>query len=210
MQRVRVKFSKSGPMRFTSNLDLARAWERLLRRANLPVAYSKGYNPRPRLQLAAALPLGFTSECEIIDIRMETQLPLEELLGRLRTSAPPGIAVHTAKNVELKEKSLQVQLESTEYRAKFKPPDDITERVEILLATESLPREWRGKAYDLRPLVILLWFDGDARTLHMQLKATPGNTGRPDEVLMALGLDPLAAHIHRTRLIFKAPVSDLD
>jgi len=66
--RIRVKFAKTEPMRFTSHLDLYRAWERLLRRADVPLVFSQGYNPRPRIQLAAPLPLGITSNCEIIDI----------------------------------------------------------------------------------------------------------------------------------------------
>ena len=59
--RIRVTFAKTEPMRFTSHLDLFRAWERTFRRAGLPILFSQGYNPRPRMQLAAALPLGFTS-----------------------------------------------------------------------------------------------------------------------------------------------------
>ncbi|MFN2265763.1 MAG: TIGR03936 family radical SAM-associated protein, partial [Anaerolineales bacterium] len=64
--RIRVKFAKTEPMRFTSHLDLYRAWERLLRRADLSLVFSQGYNPRPKLQLAAPLALGITSQAEII------------------------------------------------------------------------------------------------------------------------------------------------
>jgi uncharacterized protein (DUF2344 family) len=65
--RIRAEFAKTEAMRFTSHLDLYRAWERLLRRAGLPLQFSQGYNPRPKLQLAAPLPLGMTSQVEIID-----------------------------------------------------------------------------------------------------------------------------------------------
>ena len=65
--RLRVTFAKTEPMRFTSHLDLYRAWERMLRRAGFPLVFSQGYNPRPRLQLATPLPLGITSRFEIID-----------------------------------------------------------------------------------------------------------------------------------------------
>jgi radical SAM-linked protein len=70
--RIQITFSKTGAMRFTGHLDLHRAWERTFRRAALPLAYSQGYNPRPKMNLASALPLGFTSECEVIDVRLES------------------------------------------------------------------------------------------------------------------------------------------
>jgi radical SAM-linked protein len=68
VQRLRLVFAKDGPARFIGHLDLARTLERMLNRAQIPLAYTQGYNPRPRMQLATALPLGFTSECEIADI----------------------------------------------------------------------------------------------------------------------------------------------
>ena len=68
VQRLRLEFAKTGPTRFIGHLDLAKALERSLNRAQIPLAYTQGYNPRPRMQLAAALPLGFTSECELADV----------------------------------------------------------------------------------------------------------------------------------------------
>ncbi len=69
--RLRVTFSKGGPLVYTSHLDLARAWERALRRAGVGLVYSGGFNPRPKLQLAAALPLGHTAEAEWLDVWLE-------------------------------------------------------------------------------------------------------------------------------------------
>lgn len=200
MQRIRVQFGKGGPMRFTGHLDLARAWERLLRRAGLPVAYSKGYNPRPRLNLAAALPLGITSECEVMDLWLEEAVPLDELPARLSAAAPPGLTIHSVEAVPLKSAALQAQLTAVEYRAAVDPDPELARRVDALLAAASLPRERRGKPYDLRPMVESVWTEGGA--LWMRLAARPSKTGRPDEVLRALGLDPLGVQIHRTRLIF--------
>jgi len=206
MQRVRVQFSKDGPMRFTAHLDLAQTWERLLRRATVPVAYTKGYNPQPRLNLAAALPLGFTSQCELVDILLEIDdeetVQLDQLLDQLRSAAPPGLTVHNAETVALKEKALQVHLTSIEYRVMIEAPPDLADRVESLLAAETLERERRGKTYDLRPLVEQVCLGDLADKIWMRLTARPGGVGRPDEVLSALGLDPLAAHIHRTQMFF--------
>ena len=186
-------------MRFTGHLDLMRAWERLLRRAHIPVAYSQGFNPRPRLNLAAALPLGYTSESEMIDAWLDEPLRPDELLNRLKAAAPPGLIVHAAREVELKAKSPQSQLLSAEYRVLLPPSADLAARVESLLAANTLPRERRGKSYDLRPLVEALELNDEG--LWMRLSALPSATGRPDEVLLALGLDPLALRIHRTKLL---------
>ena len=203
VQRIRIHFSKDGAMRFTGNLDLMRAWERLLRRVELPVAYSKGYSPHPRLNLAAALPLGFTSDCEVIDIWLEETVPPDEIMARLLPAAPSGLTVHAVRPVELEEKSPQALLVSTEYQVMLEPRPELAERLEELMAAPTLPRERRGKSYDLRPLVERIWLD--EKGIRMRLAARPGKTGRPDEVLLALGLDPLALQIHRTQLFFQDP-----
>lgn len=200
VHRIRVRFGKHTPMRFTGHLDLARAWERLLRRAAVPLAYSKGFNPRPRLSLAAALPLGVTSECELVDMWLKGPAAPDDLMATLTAAAPPGLTVHSLKEVPLSSPPLQVDLAAVEYRARVQPRHELAQRVQQLLAAGSLPRERRGKSYDLRPLVETIGLEEDA--VVMRLRARPGMTGRPDEVLLALGVDPLAVHIHRTRLIF--------
>jgi radical SAM-linked protein len=199
--RYRVSFSKFGPTRFISHLDLARAWARLLRRAALPLAYTEGFNPHPRLNLAAALPLGFTSECELLDVWLKEEVPLPEIKSLLVEKSPPGITVHQVSEVDRREKSLQAQLRAIEYRAMLLDETELGGRIEALLAAGELPRERRGKVYDLRPLIEDLWLI-EPMVIGMRLAARPGATGRPDEVLYAMGLDALSARIHRTRLIF--------
>ena len=66
--RVRIIFSKQGALRYTGNLDLHKILERSIRRAKLPLAYSQGYHPQPKINLAAALPLGFSSRAEVMDM----------------------------------------------------------------------------------------------------------------------------------------------
>ena len=88
--RVRITFSKTPAMRYTGHLDLHRAWERAFRRAGLPLAYSQGFHPGPRLNLACALPLGFTSECEIVDAWLDGDLALSEIETALTGALPPA------------------------------------------------------------------------------------------------------------------------
>jgi radical SAM-linked protein len=212
VQRLRITFAKYGPTRFIGHLDLARALERSLNRAQVPLAYTQGYNPRPRMQLAAALPLGFTSECEIGDIWLLEKVDPQSAGEAMRPRMAPGIDIKDVREVDLADPALQNQIVAAEYIASVSPDVDsgtVSEAINQFLVAESIMRERRGKHYDLRPLVFSLSVaserssqlaDGGPGIL-MRLSMTPGKTGRPDEVLSALGLDPLAALIHRQRLL---------
>jgi radical SAM-linked protein len=194
-------------MRFTGHLDLHRAWERMFRRAGLPLAYSQGFHPQPKINLAAALPLGFTSESEIVDTWLEGELPLSELKYALRGAAPPGVDIHHLEVVDLRLPALQTQVRSAEYLVTLlDPAPELDARLVALLAAEALPRERRGKPYDLRPLVEAAEIrppdDAGRARLFFRLAAREGATGRPEEVLDVLGVPIEAARVHRTRLIF--------
>ncbi len=80
--RYRILFSKTEAMRFTGHLDLFRAWERLLRRARMPLAYSSGFHPHPKIQIGAALPLGVTGDNELADVETTTKLRGGQAHGR--------------------------------------------------------------------------------------------------------------------------------
>ena len=208
-QRCRLHFDKTPAMRFTGHLDLYRALERTIRRAALPLAYSQGFTPHPKLQLAAALPLGFTSRAELADMWLEQAVDPAHVLARLQDAAPPGLAFRDAAAVASREPALQKQVAEAAYDVDLEDPAplDLEARIRILLATPELRRQRRGKEYDLRPLLTSLDLAGPGR-LRMQLSAREGATGRPEEVLGALGLDPLAARVERTALIFAPRTPD--
>ncbi len=208
--RVRITFAKCGPLRYVGHLDVHRLWERTIRRAGLPLAYSHGFRPKPKMQLASALPLGVTSRAEVLDLWLEEEIPLDEALrARLQANAPQGLEVLSLERVDDRAPALQTQLRAAEYEATLleAPPEpELDRRVRAALQAESLPRERRGKAYDLRPLIQslrLLSPDAEGRPrLAMRLSAREGATGRPDEVLAALGIPVHAARVERVRLIF--------
>lgn len=213
MQRLRIQFTKNPAMRFTGHLDLHRAWERALRRAQLPLAYSQGFNPHPRINLAAALPLGFTSSCELADVWLEPDQPLDGLVRRLAPALPPGISLRRLEQVELNLPALQTLVEASEYEVTLLDPlPDLPERLAVLLAAPCIPRQRRGKAYDLRPLIkeitALPDDEGGNTRLSMLLSSRENATGRPEEVLAEMGADPLAARVHRTRLALQTPADD--
>lgn len=209
VQRLRMRFSKVGPTRYISHLDLARALERALNRARVPVSYTQGYNPRPRMQFASALPLGFTSGAELADIWLEEEIDPAQAREQIMSRMAPGIVVHEVWEVPLDAPAMQACTLETAYVAMvddFIDRAKLRQRVEELLAAESVMRERRGKEYDLRPLILELELDEDeegALLLAMRLLLQPGKTGRPDEVLDALGLDPLSVRVHRTNIVLE-------
>jgi radical SAM-linked protein len=207
VQRLRFIFSKTGPTRYIGHLDVARALERALNRAKIPIAYTQGYNKRPRMQLAGALPLGFTSECEIADIWLMEAMEPDVAQQQMMTRMAPGIEIFKVEEIPLSAPATQTLTIEARYEALILDPvhkADLQVRLVTFLSAESVERERRGKVYDLRPLVIdlkLLETEDNALRIDMLLHLLPGKTGRPDEVLDALGLDPLAARIHRKAII---------
>ncbi|MBL8062779.1 MAG: DUF2344 domain-containing protein, partial [Anaerolineales bacterium] len=190
--RVRITFTKQGPLRYIGHLDLHRVWERAMRRADLPLSYSQGFHPQPKISLAAALPLGFSSRNEVLDVRLNEEIPLDDISLRLKDNLPPDIKVIHVEIVDERAPALQTQVLSAAYDVHLTEAVDGSElkrRVEGLMMSESILRERRGKSYDLRPLIELLSVitepNGNA-WLKMTLAAREGATGRPEEVLSAL------------------------
>jgi radical SAM-linked protein len=198
--RLRLTFTKTDSLKYTGHLDLHRTLERTFRRAGLPLAYSQGFNPQPRMNLAEALPLGITSECEVMDVWLETQIDLEQAQKDLDRAAPPGMQILTMREVDEQSSSLQTQVVAAEYRVTVSGgvTVDLDSRARDLLSQSTLMRERRGKHYDLRPLIESL--SVEENVLVMKLSARDGATGRPDEVLRALGVE--GATVHRSRLYF--------
>jgi len=207
--RARITFTKQGALRYTGHLDLHRLWERAMRRADLPLSYSQGFHPQPKISLAAALPLGFSSSGEVLDVRFNDEIPTEEIASRLKDNLPADIQITNVIKVDEREPALQTQVLSAMYDVHLTEPvdgSDLTRKINELMMSESLPRERRGKFYDLRPLIEMLSVVTEANGkvwLRMALSARDGATGRPEEVLNALGIEPEYTRVERTRLIFQ-------
>ncbi len=206
--RLRVTFSKQGALRYTGHLDLHKIWERSIRRAKLPLAYSQGYHPQPKIQLAAALPLGFASRAEVMDIWLNEDV--DEVVPALQANVPPGLTILQAEPVDERAPSLQTQVIAAEYQVEITEAgyaSGLNERIASVLESESIPRVRRNKQYDLRPLIESLTPIpsplGRGEILSMRLTAREGATGRPEEVLAALEIPLEVTRIERTRLIFE-------
>jgi radical SAM-linked protein len=208
--RLRIVFSKTGWLIYSSHLDLMRAWERALRRAGLPLAYSRGYNPRPKLQLARALPLGHVGEQEILDVWLEETIAVADVTRMTVPVLPEGLTISQVRQVDPKGPAMQTQVIGTAYRVTVEWDErleKVKSRVERALSADELSHERRGKRYDLRPLIEDLRVTGvveDEVTLRMELAARPGATGRPEAVLDVLGMGSAFARYYRERLILTA------
>jgi len=211
-QRLRLVFRKEAEVKYISHLDLMRAWERALRRAAVPLAYSQGFNPRPRLFFAAALPVGFTGRAEMLDVLLEQRMGLHDFTARLRAQLPVGLWLENVNEVPMALPPLPGQVLAAEYEVMVETEgtaDEIKTRLAGLLAMGSLPRyrqrPGQERAYDLRPLIQELWFVGwraNLAAIGMRLQADPQGTGRPDEVMAALGLADAVRGTERLQLFF--------
>lgn len=209
MMRFRITYQKTEALRYTGNLDLQKIWERYLRRAELPVAYSQGFHPQARIQQACPLPLGFLALNEQLDIYLDgDQAAPATIFAQLEAAPYPGISILRIDPIDMAEPALTTQMHSSEYRVEFLDPLDISEltsRVADVLEATKIIRSRRGKEYDLRPLIEELSLVSDPNSeppaLFMRLSARQSATGRPEEVVSALGYEPFSARYIRTRLI---------
>ena len=208
-QRLRIHFTRDETLKYIGHLDMARTWQRIARRANLPLAYSEGFNPQPRLTFAAALPVGCTSDHEELDMVLMPPCAIDEVKVQLDRVMPSGMKVISIEEVALNAPALQVQLQAAEFEITVEDDEAIgllPERIAQFLTATEIMRDRRGKVYNLRPLVQSLSLEPGradrAAVIRSRLQATEGGTGRPDELAAALGLDPATVKIKRTKLLF--------
>lgn len=207
--RIRITFIKQGALRYTGHLDLHKLWERAARRAQLPLAYSQGFHPQPKMNMAAALPLGFSSRCEVMDLKLEHDISLDDLPKRLNETLPSGLQVVGVEQVDERGPALQTQVIAAEYEVTLNDSStslradqsELERVIDSVIESKVIPRERRGKMYDLRPLIEELKLLTDGK-IFMRLAAREGATGRPEEVLDVLGIAFEGTRIERTRLFF--------
>lgn len=184
----RVRFGKRGRIRFLSHHDLMGTLEKAVRRAALPVSYSEGFNPHPRLSYPLALGLGVESEDEVVEIDLSEWVPPEELKRRLSEALPEDLPIHRIEVLPPRSRS---DVESVVYEIGLADAPPVTqEQADTLLARREAVVERRTpngpKAIDVRPYLLELTALGG--TVRARLKVTPNGTARPEEVLLALGV----------------------
>ncbi|QEK12295.1 DUF2344 domain-containing protein [Crassaminicella thermophila] len=129
MYKVRMRFSKNGYMIFISHLDLVRMVERVLRRANIPIAFTQGFNPHPKISFATALALGVSSDGEYIDIEIQEKIDLSILKNRINEQLPDGIKIIKCKYIDVKSKALMAIVEQSKYMVRCSLKNDVSEEL---------------------------------------------------------------------------------
>ena len=193
-QRVRIRFAKQGDLRLISHRDLMRTWERLFRRANVALAMTEGFHPKPKMMFPSALAVGITGEDEALEIELAQERDSDILAAMLRKAAPPGLVIHGASSVANGAKT-RLRSMTFEVAVPAERCDAVISRIQWFSQQSSYPvtREGRTSPIDLRPLVEELGLGHDC-TLRMRLSVAPDANARPREVLAALGLDDVEAH----------------
>jgi len=210
--RHRITFATSRTLAYLSVLELGKVWERTLRRGRVPLKYSQGFNPRPRMHFAAPLPVGCGCRADLLDLSLDEPRTSQALRDAIAGVTPRNLVVLDVAAVDIHAKSLSDLLQEAEYSVWLQQVGEaelaetvtaFLEREEVLMSKRG--RKYRGKFYDLRPLVKSLSLDPATPSpwlgLHMRMMARPGATGRPDELLRALGLADRPRRSTRTRLI---------
>ena len=214
MQRVRIKFTREEAVKYISHLDVMRLWQRAFVRAGVDLAYSEGFNPRPKMSLAAPLALGVTSEAELMDITLTRWTSPPAFRAAMERQLPQGVHIREVLAVAPTLPSLQSQVRLAEYTVSVetgKTPAEVQAAIDALLAKDTLPWEHRRdtgpRRYDLRALINDLWPGerrGEVQELGMLLRCDSHGSGRPEQVAAALGFERYPLGIHRTRLVLEA------
>ncbi len=210
MELLRIKFSRYDELKFLSHLDLMRLWERAFRRAGLPIVYSEGFTPHPKISLAIPLQVGVTSEAELMDVWLHDGPSPETFAQETGRKLPKGINIEEVKPLTEEPASLQSQVVAAEYTLEVesdKTIDRVQHMLRSLLGKKTIPWSHTQKEgvrqYDLRRLIFNLWllsYHDQISKFGMNLRADSTGTGRPEQVIKALGFTNFPLSLHRTHI----------
>lgn len=208
---LRARFSKQGPARYLSHLDLMKCFERALRRTALPVSYTEGFHPRIRLAFGPALALGHASSCEWLDLEFAEACDALAALRIINATLPTGIELLEARSVPLHTPSLQKICRRADYKVivevdtTVEDPSLLLKRgLEDLLARQEIVVEKRNKKVEVRGLVGHLAYVGAVAQWHelaFQLFVGPEGSVRPEELLEHLGPQVEVLSVERMALL---------
>ena len=184
-----VRFTKTGAARFLSQHDVRRAWERVTRRAGLPLAYSRGFSPKPRLSFGPPLPVGAEGQREYMTMALRDLLDATQVQDRLAAAAIPGMAVVDVARVP----GRRVRTTWADYEITVDPsPPDLADRVERLMAREVVEieraRDPEGITRNIRPGVETLQSENGRVFARLRLAQDKIVTSR--DLALALEIEP--------------------
>lgn len=182
--RFRVRYTKDGPARFIGHLDLVRIFDRVMRRTGIPVAYSQGFHPHPKISFGPPLPLGMRSSAEYVDFSLSTPCP--EVGRLLARGMVEGMDVLSAQPIAEKAEALSQIITLAEYRIRCEMNEHITDRIHTLLEREHILVERMSKSgpkeVDIRPGITEITVFPEGGGFVMLLGMKTGKSVRPSEV----------------------------
>ena len=207
--RALIRFGKQSRLRFISHLDLQRFFQRAVNRTGLPIAWSQGFNPHPVMSFGSALALGWTSEYEVIDIKLSAPMGRKRTEDAVRAALPEDLPVlevrmiddrHPAPMSQVKMSEYRIALEGENARAVLDQVPAFLDREHVMAMKKSKSGE---KEIDIRPMAVKLERDDD--DLFARLMLTEQNTLKPDLLVSVLsgmaGVEVPEMRIHRLRLL---------
>lgn len=202
VERIRLRFSKTGRMRFLSHLEMLNLFIRAVGRARVPIRYSQGFHPHPKFSFATALSVGVESWAEYMDMEINAGFGAERLMEAMNRVLPDGVKIMESRAIPLKSASLSVIIKGAAYRVTLPAGmvQELPELVERFLALDSYPhcREKNGKRteFDLRHELISLSAMGDALQMEIgrgkPMEYAAAITGMPTESLVGAGVEKLS------------------
>ena len=204
--KVRGRYTRHGRIRFVSHRDTARLMERAFRKLRLPIAYTEGFSPRPKVSFGLALSVGHESEAEYLDIDLVTAVDLEALPEQLSAALPDGLTVTAVEPLEQGATSLQQAIVCCQWNIEVlgAPLDAVSAAVSALVATPErfLERERKSKTsvVDVRPAILEVEVMGptDRGVQLRAVLATEQLSIRPSELIRVLGLNLREGAVCRT------------
>ncbi|MEA5113235.1 MAG: TIGR03960 family B12-binding radical SAM protein [Geobacteraceae bacterium] len=203
-ERIRLRFTKTGAMSLLSHLEMIHLFTRAVRRAGIPILYSRGFHPHPKFSFATALSVGVESRAEYMDMEIATGFGAQRTLQALNLALPAGIEIVEAEAVPLKSPSLSVILAATSYRVTFPPGlvSGLPSRAEAFLRLESFPyqRVKKGKVTDMDLRCELIRLNADDCMLEMTVgrgkpvEFASAITGLPQEALRSMEIEKLRVY----------------
>jgi radical SAM-linked protein len=188
---VRVRFSKQGKVRFISHRDVARAFERAVRIAEVPIAFTQGFAPRPKMSFGLALAVGHESRAEYLDVELRDAVTPADLATALSAGRPAGLTVTGAAALPPRVPALQEAVTAVAYQLGFAelPSDTLDDAAAAAHRADTLPvtttRHRAPVVVDIRPSLRRIEVDPSTRTLAVEVSTQP-RAARPGEVLTAV------------------------
>ena len=217
MIRMRIKYSRSEELKYIGHLDMMRAWHRILRRARVPLAYSEGFNPHPKMVFASPLALGILSTGELLDVYLTSDaLSATAFTQMVNRELPQGLSISQTAIVPNELPPMPALVYQADYIIKAEASDaaQLEDTITEILAADHIDWEQTKKGvvkvYDIREkiydLALLSSSDGIVE-IKTSLQCDNSGSGRPEQIVKLLGIDEVIS-ITRTRLVMRDPVKE--